>query len=155
MSWTVWANQFDSGELSTPTLYQLVSMNEAKVIRAVRTWVIITDDAVFNTLYMELWSAKNGTPLAKLATSDSRTKSEIITLENGVKEVWFEFDDVTLGTSIDYAFVLQGTGYVPTTDGRISWMKAFPDPVYSTGYTPLFENLPTAPYQMYFIGADF
>jgi hypothetical protein len=88
-------------------------------------------------------------------SSNTLTKSEIITLENGVKEVYFNFDEPTFNGNDLYNVVINGTGYVPTVNSYIAWRQSFPDTVYG-GYTPSFNTLHIAPYYMSsIIGAEF
>lgn len=165
MAWTVWADDWETGELANTNKFQTVRVNTDITLRAVRTWVVIINDPVFTDLSMDIYSNEersgDNTPVQLLHSStspstglaDVRTKSEIHTLEHGVKEIYFEFNDVPLQGDTWYNFVMQGTGYVPTASSYLAWMKAFPDPVYSNNFTPALETLPFAPYQMYLIGS--
>jgi hypothetical protein len=162
MGWKVWADDWASGELSNTDRFQTVRVNSNDVIlRYVRTWVVIINDPVFTDLHMLLYSNEvvsgDNTPKKLIARSltPDLTKSNIHTLDHGVKEIWFKFDEIPLQKDTWYNFVINGTGYVPTASSYLCWMKAFPDPVYSTNLTLSLERLPYAPYQLYIGGGLF
>lgn len=156
MGWRVWGTDFESGELASTAKFQTFRPNADILLRYVRTWFIFINDPIFTDLSVKLYSNEvrsgDNTPVELLASTDARTKSELITLENGVKETGFEFSSVIpLQANTYYNIVINGTGYIPTASSYIAWMKAFPDPVYSTDYTPAIETINYAPYQVYFI----
>lgn len=160
MGWTVWGDVFESGQLSDTSMFCSVSFGENIILRAMRTWVIAYNDPTFTDLSMKIYSNEPvggyNTPKKLLYTStDVRTKAEILTLENGVKEIYFTFDDEPINGNDIYNVVLSGSGYVPTGSSYLAWMKAWPDPVYASGFTPTYENLMVAPYQIYAIGGRF
>lgn len=160
MGWTVYGDPYLAGELEDLSHFQTVQFQSDIVLRAVRTWVIVYDNPVFTSLSCKIYSNEtvggDNSPRKLLATStDVRTKAEIHTLANGIKEIYFNFNDVPLKGADLYNFVLQGTGYAPAGGSHLAWMKGFPDPVYTAGYTPTLESLAVAPYQIYFIGGAF
>lgn len=158
MGWRVWGSGWDSTEeLEDGALYQPVLFNRDTVLRAARTWIIVVGDPVFESLSMKIHSNRViddfDTPGKILHSSiDVRTKSEIHTLANGVKEIFFTFADIPLKGSEVYNFVINGEGYMPAPSSHLAWMKGFPDPVYATGYSPAIETINRAPFQIYFIG---
>lgn len=156
MGWTVWADDFTVGDMSGVSKFQPVTFGKDLILRAVRTWIVVYDDPAFTSLNMKIYSNEGSyTPKKLLATSTNViTKAELHTLPNAVKEIWFEFDYPVFNGNDVYNVVINGTGYAPTGDKHLAWMKGFPDPVYSTAYVPAIETLPYAPYQLYFIGAD-
>lgn len=165
MAWTVWGDNWKAGELSDTSKFQTVTMNEDISLIGSRTWVIVYNDPVFTDLNSKIYSNElrsgENTPVTLLHDStdpdtgdpDSRLKAQIHTLENGVKEIYHLWNYVPLQGETSYNFVINGTGYVPTASSYLCWMKAFPDPVLATDYTPALETLPFAPYQIYFIGS--
>ena len=163
MGWRVWGDPFESGELLTTAKFQTVQMNSDVILRAVRTWVIYVEDPVYTSLSMKIYSNEvvsgSNTPRKLLHTStDVRTPAEIkgvTDLPHGVREIFFNFNDVNLKGADKYNFVLNGSDYAPSGDSHLAWMKGFPDPVNSTGYTPYIERIGVAPYQIYFIGGQF
>lgn len=159
MAWKVWADPFETSDLTTTNRFQPVTFGTDLILRAVRTWVIVYNDPAFTYLNMKIYSNEvvggNNTPKKLLATSsNTQLKANVHTLANGVKEIWFEFDYPVFNGSDIFNFVINGTGYTYADASHLAWMKAFPNPVYSGGYTPAIETLPYAPYELYFIGAQ-
>lgn len=160
MPFKVWGVPYETGQLGSTDIYQPVRFNTNLILKAVRIWIIVNDDPTFTNLYMKIYSDSHGAlthaPGKLLHTStNSLTKSEIITEANGVKEIYFTFNNVNVQGSTWYNFVLNGTGYAPTGDKLIAWRQAFPDPVYSTGLTVNTANLNKFPFTFYAIGAEF
>lgn len=160
MSWIVWGDDWETGELASTAKYQPIRFNGNYIIKAIRTWVIVVNDPVFTNLNMKLYSnevvSAINTPKKLLHTStDVRAKSEIHTLGNAVKEIYFTFEDIPVQTGTYYNLVINGAGYVPTGSSYLAWMKAFPDPVYASNYTPAIETIQQAPYQLYAIGSEY
>jgi len=159
MAWEVWGNPYLTGELSNTTRHQPVIFHDDIVLRACRTWVVIYNNPVFTNLQMKIYSSElvGGSQVPKKllhTSSNSPTKAEIITLSNGVKEIYFDFDFPVFSANDTYHFVLSGTGYTGTTDSHIAWQKAFPDPVNRTGLTLSANDIGIAPFQLYFIGSE-
>lgn len=156
MSWKNWFDPYiTDAELSTGAYSQSVKPNSNKLIRYARTQVIIYNDAPFTTLQMKIYSKlDSGARGALLASSDTRTKAEIITLENGVKEVYFEFNDFPMHTTNEYLFVLTGAASGMSDNTFIGWKKGYPDPVYTTNVSSTFHSAAKMPYYLYFIGAE-
>ena len=156
MTWTVWGDKFETGELSNTNMYCKIKFNQNLVLKGVRTWIILYNNPTFTDLNLKLYSNEDNKPKSLLYTSTNvQKKEDIITEHNGAKEIYFDFNDVPLNGNDTYHFVMNGTGYVYSNDSHLAWMKAFPDPVYAAGYTPTFENMLNAPYQLYVIGGKF
>lgn len=155
MAWKVWGNYYLTGELSNQTNFQPVTFNDNYIIRACRTWVIFYNDPVLTSLNMKIYSDHNNAPRKLLATStNSQLKSDMITLTNGIKEIWFEFDYFPVQANEVYHFVLNGVGYTGTSSSHLAWMKGYPDPIVGTGSPIQYTQAGTAPYQIYFIGSE-
>lgn len=158
MSWTVYGDNFESGELSNTNKFQTIQMNKNTILKAIRTWVIMYNDPVITDLSCKIYSnnleSGSNAPGVLLSSSlNTLTKAEIITLDNGVKEIYFTFNDFMMNKDDKYNIVLSGTGYTPTPTSHVAWRKAWPKPVYS-GYGPTYTNLSVAPYEIYCIGAE-
>jgi len=158
--WTVWGDDWESGELASTAKYQPIRFNGNYIVRSIRTWIIVINDPVFTNMNMKIYSNEvvsgDDTPKKLLHTStDVRTKAEIHTLPHAVKEIYFTFDDIPVQEGTFYNVVINGFGYVPTVSSYLAWMKGFPDPVYSNNYTPALETITKAPYQMYAIGSSY
>ncbi len=160
MGWRVWGIPFESGELSNTSKYVSIKFNKDMILKAIRTWIIVYNDPTFTSLNMKIYSCDgstpNGTPIKLLATStNALIKSDVHTLANGVKEVWFEFNDLPVNGNDYYNVVLNGVGYVPTANSHLAWMQAFPDPVYRDGLTINMTKLNRMPYALYVIGGEY
>lgn len=157
--WKVWADPFETTDLTSNARFQSATFGQDLILRAVRTWIIVYNDPAFTSLNMKIYSNEviggNNTPKKLLATStNTQLKADVHTLANGVKEIWFEFDYPVFNGADIFNFVINGVGYTYSVGSHLAWMKAFPNPVYSGGYTPAIETLPYAPYELYFIGAQ-
>lgn len=161
MGWKVWGDPWPTAEsMQDASLFQTVQFNADVILRAARTWIIVFGNPAFTSLSMKIYSndvvdGKN-TPRKLLHTStDVRTKAEIHTQPYAVREIYFNFGDVPIKGSDKYNFVINGVGYAPAGGSHLAWRKAFPDPVYASGYTPAIETINRAPYGVYFIGGGF
>jgi len=155
MGWKVRAARFLTTELNGTTLVsQKFRFNKNVVLRGVRSQFVFYNDPAFTTLGFRLYSDRNGEPGKLLYSSATKTKAEIITLENGVKEPFFSFDLPTFKSTTWLHLVPIATGYTGTGTTFIAWRKAWPDPIYRTGLTITYTNAPTSPYMIHFIGAE-
>jgi len=162
MSRTVWGDIFDSGELANTSMFCTVTpdsslSNESFILRAIRTWVVVYNDPTFTNLTAKLYNndenASTDSPGSLIASSTTvLTKSQIHTLDNAYKSLYFEFDDITLVGNSKYHIVLNGDGYVPSSSSYLAWMKAWPKPVYD--YSQTYEKLLVSPYQIVLFGAE-
>lgn len=158
MAWKVWGDRYETGELGDTGRDQPVIFNKDVVLLAVRTWIIVYNDPTFTSLNMKIYSDRAGVQGQLLHTSDnSFTKAEILTEDNGVREIYFEFNaptGATLKGTDTYRFSLDGSGYVGTTGSHIAWRTAFPDPVYDTNITNDTSQLLVFPAALTFVGAE-
>lgn len=152
--WKVYGNPILTADASAG-VSQRVKFNSDVILKACRVWLIVYNNPSFTSMNMKIYSDRGGSPQKLLYTStNSLTKAQIVTLANGIKEVYFEFDPQHFDGSDYYHFVLFGTGYTGTSSAHLAWKKAWPDPVHNANYTASVENLGIAPYAIYFIGAD-
>jgi hypothetical protein len=154
MAWKVWANPILTADLAAG-VSQKVRFNSNVVLRACRIWLIFYNNPALTDLTMKIYSNDGGVPRKLLHSSTTTlTKSQIITLENGVKEVYFDFNYPSFDGDDFYHFVLTGSGYTGTASSHIAWRVGWPDPVYLTNFTPNLANCGTAPLAIYFIGSS-
>lgn len=152
--WRVWGDDFSTAAMTDTSMYQRVTFDRNYIIRGVRTWLIFYNDPALTNVNMKIYSDEGGLPRKLLATStNTLTKAEIITLENGVKEIYFDFNDFPVKQDNSYHFVINGTGYTGSVSSHVAWMKGYPDPVLDQTPAPSFSNLLTSGYQLYFIGS--
>lgn len=156
MGWSVMAERMETADMISPLKPQKVIPNANLILIGVRTWVVLYNDPTYTSLKMEIWSNDGGSPGALIATSiNVQLKADVCTLDNGIKEIWFEFDYVNLKDTDSYFFVLQANGYTDNwpTDG-IAWRKGWPDPVYTTNVSTTYNSIGTSPYTLYLIGSE-
>lgn len=159
MAWSLYGRPFASGELANTNAFVCFRPNHNMLLRAVRTWVIVNNDPTFTDLRGHIYSTDEATvktPKQIIKSSTNiLTKSEIITLDNGVKEIYFEFGDVPLVAGAFYGFVLSGSGYSYTTGSHLAWKLAWPDPVYSPTptYVETYATVGRARMDVSFVGA--
>lgn len=156
--WRTFGQQVFTADVGSQSVYQRFQVPKKYLLLSVKTWMIFYNNPTFSGLWIELWSDLGGKPGQLLKSSKVRLKSELLTKANGFLEIPFDFSaplGVTLQASDWYHLVINASGYTGDASSHISWMKAFPDPIYDTGYTPTFENLSIAPYQLSMIGAAF
>jgi len=159
MAWSVYGNEFLAGELANTNMFCTVEPNKDLILRAMRTWLIFYNDPTFTNLTAKLYSNDTSSGINACGelianSTTTLTKAQILTLDNGVKEIYFEFDDVPLDSETKYNFVINGTGYSYSAGSHIAWRKGWPKPVYVWD-EPVQINLYRAPPELYIIGADF
>lgn len=154
MSWTVWGEVYDSADATGIRVNQPVIFDKNVILRSTRTWFVFTDDVVFTDIRMDIYSGDGETAANLIFSSDTRTKAEIMTDTNGVREFWNEFGDITLRKDTPYHFVPRITGYVPTADGVVAWKKTYPDPPYRKNLDLGFSSLLISPYNITFVGDE-
>ena len=160
MGWTVYACEYETGELSDTSLSTPVKPKKNTILRAARTKIVYYNNPSFTSLNMKIYSSDNiagvETPVKLLHTStDSRTKAEIVGDLYGIRSIYFTFDDVVLQKDTFYNFVLNGSGYSPVLNTNyLAWIKAWPDPAYQDGFVPSRVNLFSAPFHLELIGSE-
>lgn len=155
MGWKVQGAWYSTAELDGTTLSgQKIRFNKNLILRGVRPQLIFYNNPVFTDIRFRLYSDRAGVPGKLLHTSAVKTKAEILTLANGVKEPYFEFALPTFKSTDWFHLVPIATGYTGTASSHIAWRKAWPDPIYRTGLTTTFTSWPTDPYMLHIIGAE-
>lgn len=155
MARTYYGDPFDTAEMTNTSKTVRMKPNDNIVLKAIRTWLIWNDHSGSITdMTCKIYSDRASSPGALIATStNSFDRADIITLASGVKEIYFEFDEISLHSETFYHFVINCTGYTGTENSHIAWRKAWPDPIYRTGLDIDYEALSIAPYFLTVIGA--
>ena len=155
MARTYYGDPFDTAEMSNTAKSIRLCPGDNVVLRGIRTWLIFNNHSgSITNMQCKIYSDRSSSPGALIATSTtSLNRADIITQANGVKEIYFTFDDISLHSNTYYHFVINCTGYTGTDNSHIAWRKAWPDPVYRGGWTQSFENLAISPYFITLIGA--
>jgi len=157
MSWSIYGNTYESDADLTNMIHTCrAKMNKDIFLRYVRTWVIFYDDPGIINLTMKIYYDENESKGDLLySSSTTHTKAEMITLDNGAKDLYFQFADVELDGDNYYHFVLTGTSSGLSSSSYIAWKTSFPRPVYQDGFTQSSRNLPQYPYSLVIIGAEY
>lgn len=153
--WRVWAERLETADfVGVPRMFQTVKFHKNIILKGMRTWVIVYNNPNFTNLEMRIYANHGGVQGKLLYTSSNViTKAQMITLANGVKEIFFDFDTLPIFKDEDtYLFTLMANGYTGDATSHIAWMRAYPDPVYRTGLSALHPT--SVPMAMYFIGSE-
>jgi len=155
MTYRVWGDRFESGELLTTAKSQPLTPNADMYLSTVRATMIFINNPTFTSLTAKIYSDEGGLPSTLLYSSTtSLTKAEILTEENGSREMYFNFNGEPLTATVPYHVVINGAGYVPDATSFILWQKAFPNSVYSvTGVSEDPIKLGIYPYHAYLVGS--
>jgi len=157
MAWTVYADSYDTdADLTNGVKTVRFKLNGKYIIRYIRTWLVFYNNPGLTNITMKIYadeSSEKGDLL--YSSSTTHTKAEIITSNNGVREVYFQFADIALDGDNYYHAVLTGTSSGFSESSHVAWKNSFPFPVYPDGFTQLYNNLPKYPYTFCLIGADF
>lgn len=153
--WQVYTDTFATGELLTPSKYQAMIPEDNIMVTAIRTWVTYSGLITLENLRLNIYSkdVQNDAPSTLLHTSTTGFDLSDIkeTYDYGVKGLGFSFDNVRLRGGDTYYLVLSAGQYIaPTTDDRLGWVKAWPDPNidYTQTYTVNGSNFNTAPFRI-------
>jgi len=154
MGWRVYADTYNNdSELGTKSCK--VKFGKNIILQYSPTWIIFYNDPPVTSLKMEIYSDNDGSIGSLLHTSTNQpTKSQMISLENGIKHISFLWNNIQLDGVNWYHFVLNGTTSGLSASSTIAWKHSFPDPVYRTGLALSLEELQVTPYDIYFIGAE-
>jgi len=157
--WEIFGDPILTADMTGKTMSIRFKPNSNVVLKALKTWLIFKDpvgDMAFSALLGKLYSDRDGSAGGLIATStNSWEKSDLLDLEDqGVRELWFEFEETSLNSDTWYHLVLNCTGYTYDADKHIAFRKAWPDAVYRTGLPGTFESLIASPYFLIGIGDD-
>lgn len=148
-SYAFYADSIDSeAEATGTTVFVSGEFDRDTVVRAVRIGLVIYNNPTFTSATMKIYTDKSlpgnaKSPKKLVATSDSRSKSEITTMAYGYREVYFTFNDVVLHAGETYNFVLNLAGYSsPSASSHVAWVRDFAIPIYGeeTAATGLFRS---------------
>lgn len=150
-----YGERFETADMSGTTMSVRFTPGDNVILRALRTWLIFNDcSSNFTAMVGKLYSDRSGSPGALITTStNSFNRSDIITQNSGVKEIYFLYDDVSLRSNLYYHLVINCSNYTGSSSDHIAWRKAWPDPVYRNGWSQTFESLGVAPYFLTAVGA--
>lgn len=154
MAWTVFGSPITTAQGSSGT-FQKVKFNSNIVLRACRIWLVFYNNPTLTSISMKIYSNSGGSQGKLLHTATNTwSKSQIITENNGVREIYFDWNYPSFDADDEYHFGLFLSGYTGNNSTHVAWRSAWPDPVYGTNFTPTRVNINSAPYTIYFIGSD-
>lgn len=156
-NYTIFGDSYNTNaELSGATKTAKEKFNNNKILRYVRTRIVIHNPDNFTDLKMQIYSDDGGSKGYLIAESlNTWQKSDLTTLAYAAKEIWFKFDYVPLHSDLFYHFALVGNGTSFDADKHIQWQHSWPDYIYKLGRTNTFEELSTSSYYLYYIGSAF
>jgi hypothetical protein len=150
MTWRVYADVYDTGELTGEAKSQALKATKNILVKAIRTVVVLVGNPTFTNLKMEVYDNNilaNLPSTLKAESMNSFNLGDILTTHpNGVAEIYFEFIPFGIRKTDTYHIVLKADTYVPTANSFLAWRNAWPDPVYKTNYTPTGLNFLQSPY---------
>jgi hypothetical protein len=153
--WSIYGNSYDTdADFLNATKTVRFKVPAGNIQQYVRTWVIGNNDPLYTNITASIYADVNGSKGAKLYDSlTTHLKAAVSTKINFVKELYFEFDNLSLDENNWYHFALRGTSSGFTEDSHIAWKTSYPYPVYTTGLGS--TNLAAYPYTFSMVGAEF
>lgn len=151
--WKAFGEWLATSDMSSTRVYQKFIPSENIALQGIRTFIIIYNNPSFTSLNMKLYSNRSGAPAGLISTStNAPTKAQIITLDHGLKEIYFDFNNEVLKADETYHFVLNATGYTGTTTSHIAWKHSYPDPAYQTNVNMSAEGAYVTPFDLSIFG---
>lgn len=158
MSWKVWGERCMTADFAgNLRVRQSVYMNRDVNLKAVLAWMIFYNSPVFTSLKIEVYSDRSsGSPGTLLGTlTCPYTLAEITSQSHAARQVPFIASNaIPLKADDLYHLVFGGADYLGDETSAIYIMKAYPAPIYTTGFSDDRKLIGTDPYQMGFIAED-
>ena len=155
MGYRCWAERFVTADFSgSPVHKQGLVLNNALAIKAIRSRFVLFNNPSFTLLSLRIYSSISSDVGTLLLTSTTTwDKSSISSYAHAAREIYFEFngEHLTAGT---YYIVPWLTGYTGTAGSHVGWVRAYPDPTYTTGLTLQRRKLSSLPYSFGLIGDE-
>jgi hypothetical protein len=143
---------------SSKEIYQPFFPRRDIILRGMRVSIVMFNDPVFTGFKCSLYGNDSVTDLPSTKIAESSKvweKADILTLDNGFFEIYFDFADIALQADTRYHFVFNANSYTGTDSSHIAMRVAYPRPVYETGLTITPEKIQTMPILLYLIGAEY
>jgi hypothetical protein len=158
MTWSVYADTFESGDLASPVKNQIVSFNKNLFVKALRTQVVLVGNPTFTNLKMNVYNSRfieSGTPdvrevssLRATSTNSFNPSDLLVSFPNGLKEIYFEFNPFSVSGSDVYHIALEADSYTPTVNSYLAWRNIWPDPVYDININVTSVSQQRSPYML-------
>jgi hypothetical protein len=155
VAWRVWGTWISTADVagSSPVLSMPFTPTKDTVLHVIRTWVTWTGAPVVSNLQMRVYADRSGSPSALLWTSQPLPRASFVDNMHGAKEVPLVFSPKPwLKQGVKYHLALWPNGYTGTESSHLAWMRAFPDPAYTSGMSVNGAKLATLPFAVAFIG---
>jgi hypothetical protein len=155
-TYDVYGDSFTTSDFTNGSKSVSFKLESNSIIKYIRTRIILYNDPIFTNITAKISYDNNGS-IGSLYKNSITTwaKSQILTLDNGCNELYFEFEDIVLDKNNKYHFQILGTGANFSDSSHIAWKTSYPFPVYVEGWTPAFRKLPQFPYDFVATGEKF
>ena len=155
MTWRVIAQRYDSGEMSNTNNSIPFKPNKSIVLDAITVWVLAENNPTYTNITASIYSDRGGSPRSLIASSSTtKTKAQIQTLNNAMKEVGFDFSNVMLQSGTTYHIVLSGAGYTPTASSALYLVKKYDNPYNHSTLTTNPTSMARIPGDFTLIGSE-
>lgn len=148
MTWDRWGQVLVDADASNKRVFQRWTPAKNLIMDRIRCELEIIDDPTFTSVNFKLYSSRNGVAGILLATSDPRTKAEImdpslgftVSVVDGRVELNWDFPTrPTLKAGTEYIFVINGI-WTFTDSKHVRWNKAWPEDPYSIDTTATIQT---------------
>lgn len=156
---STWYGQiFDTADLTGTTMFHRIKFSASGtqyILRGIHTKFIFHNNPTITSMTMKIYSDSSASLPKKLlyTSTNTQTKANMITLENGVREVYFTFNFPSFRGGDYYHIVMAGTGYTGSESSHIAWNLP-EDPVYTTGLTVNRSRLALNGYFIALVGSE-
>lgn len=157
MSWKVYGDSYNTDtSFNDGTKTVRFKLNKNAIIKYIRTWIILFNNPNVINMTASIYYDQNNEKGELFCDSlTTHKKTDLITLENGIKSIYFEFDENSFNKDMWYHFAIHGNSVGFSNDSHVAMKTSYPDPVYKEGLAIIFSNLPKFPYEFVVIGDEF
>lgn len=154
MGYRCWAERFVTADFSgSPVHKQGLVLSSDTALKAIRTRFVLFNAPVFTELSLRIYSsAASGLGTLLMTSTTTWTKAQISSYDHSASEIYFEFSGKHLSAG-SYFIVPWITGYTGTESTHVAWVRAYPDPTYTTGLTLERRKLSSLPYSFGIVGS--
>lgn len=158
MGYKVWGERCNTADFAgNNRISQPIKFHRDLSLKAILPWVVLFNNPVFSSLKIDLYTNdKDHLPAQLLGTlTCPLSLSGMTTLGYALKQIYYQASGAIPVKAEDiYHLVFGGSGYTGTASSCLYIVKAFPEPIYTTGITNSREKIQQNPYLMGVIGED-
>lgn len=147
MAKTWWGSYYLTAGATNHSKWFALIPNDTFEVKVIRTQLIFFNNPVFDSVRMDILDENLD---EVLFSSQEQLKANIITLGNGVKDIYFEFENCVFRENEKYNISLYLTNYTGTAASHISWAKGITLAYPPSGYDK--TQIGTMPYTLGIIG---